>query len=261
MAKSGRKKRSLLVPRKPIERKRESWNGDQWNRNRFERKTFGNGRSSSQWNQNRFKEKPIRTNRDGDIVMTGAKVSSEEARKGNLCFNCGRKGHFARNCREKREPGRPAQRNRKSVTETLKMVREMPGNEISEGEDSEGQERKQVDVSSIFQKLTLDDFDTSDSDEMLATERVNSRTPDRKHISREERNYRAKSQNSAIAIPGEQTDGLVCNPGVQEDSTALGVNRKRGGNSTTVQEFTKRMEGSEETLRSEVRTIFSTTSA
>lgn len=40
-----------------------------------------------------------RKDHDGDIVMKGAKVDLERARREQLCFHCGRKGHQARFCR------------------------------------------------------------------------------------------------------------------------------------------------------------------
>ena len=147
-----KKKKSMFILRRPQEMKRDYRNDNRWSRNQFERR-------------------PMRTDRDGDIVMTGAKVSAEEARKGNLCFNCGKKGHFAKNCRNRRESGRPTQRDTKPRMETLKMVRRIPEEESIEETDLENQEREQVDVSSIFQKLSLEDFDTSDSDEMLPSNR------------------------------------------------------------------------------------------
>ena len=40
---------------------------------------------------------------DGDIIMKGAKVDLEKARKEQLCFNCGKKGHQAKFCRNRKE--------------------------------------------------------------------------------------------------------------------------------------------------------------
>jgi len=54
--------------------------------------------------RNRFtnKQQEYRTDRDGDIVMKGAKVNMEKARKEGLCYNCELPGHQARNCRKKK---------------------------------------------------------------------------------------------------------------------------------------------------------------
>lgn len=38
---------------------------------------------------------------DGDVIMKGAKVDLEKARKEQLCFHCGKKGHQARFCRNR----------------------------------------------------------------------------------------------------------------------------------------------------------------
>ena len=146
--------------------------------------------------------------------------------------------------------GRLTQRDRKPVTETLKMVRRVPEEESIEESDLEGQGKEQVDVSSIFRKLSLEHFDTSDSDETLATEEVNLRKPNRKHLSKEEENFETEGQinRETLHIPGEQTDGLACCSRIQEDATALRVNRRRGGDSTTARKFTDRLEESSETL-------------
>jgi Zinc knuckle len=207
-------------------------------------------RLPDRWSRNQFERRPMRTDRDGDIVMTGAKVSAEEARKGNLCFNCGKKGHFAENCRNRRESGRPTKRDMKPRMETLKMVRRTPEEESIEETDLENQEREQVDVSSIFQKLSLEDFDTSDSDEMLATEKVDLEVPNRKSLGTD-----GHEEKETFSIPGEQTDGLVCHSGIQMDTTALRVNRKRGGNSTTVRKFTERLEEPSRTLEERLATV------
>ena len=179
----------------------------------------------------------MRTDRDGDIMMTGAKVSSEEARKGNLCFNCGKKGHFARNCRSRKESEKFKPR-----TETLKMVRRMPEEENIERLETDDQEKEQVDVSSIFQKLSLEDFDTSDSDEMLAKRDVNTENLNMEHLSRKSLEIKGQNRGKTFRVPGEQTDGLMCCDGTQTDITALRVNRRRVGNSTTVRKFTNRID-------------------
>ena len=41
--------------------------------------------------------------RDGDVIMKGAKVDLEKARKERLCFHCGKGGHLARFCRNRKE--------------------------------------------------------------------------------------------------------------------------------------------------------------
>ena len=39
--------------------------------------------------------------------MIGAKVDLEKAKKQGLCFNCGRKGHQARQCRQAKKETKP----------------------------------------------------------------------------------------------------------------------------------------------------------
>ena len=39
---------------------------------------------------------------DGDVIMKGAKVDLEKARKEQLCFHCGKKGHQAKFCRNRK---------------------------------------------------------------------------------------------------------------------------------------------------------------
>ena len=43
-----------------------------------------------------------RKDNDGDVIMKGAKVDLEKARKEQLCFHCGKKGHQARFCRNRK---------------------------------------------------------------------------------------------------------------------------------------------------------------
>ena len=43
-----------------------------------------------------------RKDHDGDVIMKGAKVDLERARKEQLCFHCGKKGHQARFCRDRK---------------------------------------------------------------------------------------------------------------------------------------------------------------
>ena len=44
----------------------------------------------------------LKKDRDGDVQMTGAKVDLEKARKERLCFECGKKGHQAKFCKNKK---------------------------------------------------------------------------------------------------------------------------------------------------------------
>ena len=89
----------------------------------------------------------------------------------------------------------------------MKMVRQIP--------DTEGKEEEQVVVSSIFQALTLEDFDTTDSEEEDVVKRKrtkewlrdstkeNDRVPQERP--REAESPRSASKES-ISIPVEQAE-------------------------------------------------------
>jgi hypothetical protein len=67
------------------------------------------GRSFYKGNRN------FRRDGDGDVIMKGAKVDLEKAKKERLCFNCGKKGHQARFCRDKK--------NNNGKGRTVRMLR------------------------------------------------------------------------------------------------------------------------------------------
>ena len=119
------------------------------------------------------------------------------------------------------------------------MVRQIP--------DTEGKEEEQVVVSSIFQALTLEDFDTTDSEEEDVVKRKrtkewlrditkeNDRVPQERP--REAESPRSASKES-ISIPVEQAEDQVCQGWIQPDTIAPGVNHEMG-NSATVRKFTQ----------------------
>jgi zinc knuckle protein len=49
----------------------------------------------------------VKKDGEGDVVMKGAKVDIEKAKRERLCFHCGKPGHQAKFCRaRKREAGK-----------------------------------------------------------------------------------------------------------------------------------------------------------
>ena len=191
--------RSALIyyPRKPkdleelFERAqrvdREIWNQGNY-QDRRTRKPYDNyGQGTARFyekNRNR-----VKFDRQGDVIMTGAKVSLDNAnkRKAGNCFNCGIEGHYARNCqRKKKAPELP--RSTQSGGNIIRMVRveELTSNatnltaresgtqfeEESEDEGS-GQEEigtEQLDVSTLFQGLTEQDLSSEESSSETKTE-------------------------------------------------------------------------------------------
>ena len=165
---------------------RELWNQNDYP-DRKAAKPYGN------YGTTRFYEKQrnrIRTDREGDVIMTGAKVSMRDAKKeAGKCFNCGNKGHYARNCRERKTPGLP--RTTLSDGNRIRMVRmeELTSTnainlttresgthseEESEDEGSEQEEieKEQLDVSTLFQGLTAQDLSSEESNSETATEAI-----------------------------------------------------------------------------------------
>ena len=66
-------------------------------RNQYERRDTRQEKDS----QKGSRQYPIR-DRDGDVMMIGAKVDMEKAKKERLCFNCGKAGHQAKFCRNEK---------------------------------------------------------------------------------------------------------------------------------------------------------------
>jgi len=134
------------------------------------------------------KKQAVKRDREGDVIMAGAKVNMEEAKKTGACFKCGMKGHRAYRCQQGKTPrntqGTPTIGNR------IRMVRleELPQHAISqtirkpgtesndetreEGSDVEEIEREPLEVSTLFQGLTLHDLSTEESDSDAETEAI-----------------------------------------------------------------------------------------
>lgn len=101
--------------------------------------------------------------------MTGAKVTSEEARKKGLCFSCGKGGHLARNCRQKNYNQQRFQRTRDANDKdvAVRMMRMTPETYAPKDheQDEEGYRTDlgPMDVSSLFQGFTSNDFSETGS--------------------------------------------------------------------------------------------------
>jgi retrotransposon gag protein/zinc knuckle protein len=134
-------------------------------RNRWEPRKVEQNR----WEPRNYGPRGIKKDREGDVIMTGAKVSSEEARRKGLCYNCGRKGHLAKDCRQKKQKeSETTDRQTRNPNVAIRMIRFNPGqvsDEDSKEEKNEGteNEREQVNVSSMFHDLSLEDFSTDES--------------------------------------------------------------------------------------------------
>jgi hypothetical protein len=136
---------------------------------------------------NRNKYSAIRKDWQGDVVMTGAKVNLEEARKTGACFKCGMKGHRANQCRQKtprKSYELPSDGNRirmvrleESPQQITNQTMRHPGTESDgetedKGTDTEGIEKEPLEVSALFQGLTENDFLSEESSDSAVTEAI-----------------------------------------------------------------------------------------
>ena len=97
----------------------------------------------NRWEPRNYGPKSIKRDREGDVIMTGAKVSSEEARRKGLCYNCGRKGHLAKDCRQKKQKGsETTDRQTRNPNVAIRMIRFNPG-QVSDKDSKEERTKKQ----------------------------------------------------------------------------------------------------------------------
>jgi Retrotransposon gag protein len=134
------------------------------------------------------KKQTVRQDREGDVIMTGAKVNMEEAKRTGACFNCGMKGHRANRCGKKKTPRNTQEPPRNGNRIRMVRMEELPQHTISqtirqsgtesddeteeEGSDVEEIKREPLDVSTLFQGLTPHDLSTEESDSDAGTEAI-----------------------------------------------------------------------------------------
>jgi hypothetical protein len=129
----------------------------------------------------------IRKDRQGDVIMTGAKVNLEEARRTGACFRCGSKGHRANQCRKKtprRSYELPSDGNRIRMVRleelpqhvTNQMIRkpgtESDGETENKGSDTKEIEKEPLGVTALFQGLTENDLTFEESSSSATTEAI-----------------------------------------------------------------------------------------
>jgi Retrotransposon gag protein len=141
-------------------------------------------RNKGSYPKNRNDQPRIKYDQQGDVVMTGAKVNLEEAKKNGNCYRCGMKGHYSRNCRQKtprttHDTPRDGNKIRMVRLEelhqndTIQTTTEAGTGVSDETEDKETsmeESEKSLDVSAGFYGLTEKDFESSDQESDIATE-------------------------------------------------------------------------------------------
>jgi Retrotransposon gag protein/gag-polyprotein putative aspartyl protease len=180
------------------------------------------------------------TDRDGDIIMKGAKVNMEKARKEGLCFQCERPGHQARNCRNRtrnsRGPRRTPQDGERKVT--VRMVRTGLTNTKGETTDEEAQEGTSDElptgITGIFDDLSLKDLESEESSNDASDISTNGKV----HAW-----LRYQENEQSTGVPGEQPDGKSRNRGIQVRTS---VPRSQEGDPLAQKKSTRRRTDGEE---------------
>jgi hypothetical protein len=158
---------------------REQWSG----RNNHD---WPRARNKGSYPRNRNDQPRVKYDRQGDVIMTGAKVNLEEAKKTGACFKCGKKGHYSRNCRQKTPRdayGTPRDGNiirmvrveefsqhdtNRTASETGTDLFDITKDEESTTEETD----KSLDVSAVSQGLTEDDFESTEQESDMETEGI-----------------------------------------------------------------------------------------
>ena len=163
---------------------------------------------------------------DGDVVMTGAKISSEEAKEKGLCFNCGKKGHLARNCRQRKYQQKRPQKKDNGRDVTIRMVRTISGidaidQDTEQEEPTESRvESELMEVSSLFQGLTSRDFaDTESSDDDASIQQAQGK---RRYIE----DGQDESTKEVPRVPERQSDGKYSFGRIHEEISAPEINQE-----------------------------------
>jgi hypothetical protein len=218
---------------------REQWTG----RNNHE---WSRIRSKGSYPRNRNDQPRIRYDQQGDVVMTGAKVNLEEAKKEGACFRCGMKGHYSRNCRQRtpKDTYKPPRNGNK-----IRMVRveEFPrydanqttseaGTKFSdEPKDKENlteETDESLEVSAVFHGLTEDDFESTDQESDIATEEIdwnetlrNAKTNSDRYIAKEW--LGAMNRNVDTGLTGRDNSDKRESAGYREDDPMEGHSSAR----------------------------------
>jgi hypothetical protein len=220
---------------------REQWSG----RNNHE---WTRVRNKKNYSHSRHSQPEIRYDRSGDVIMTGAKVNLEEAKKTGACFKCGMKGHYSRNCRQKTPKtayDTPRNGNR------IRMVRmeEFPrydtnqtatatGTKLSDitkdEKDSTEENDESLDVSAVFHGLTEKDFDSSEQESDIATEVIDwnkaledAETSSARYIVREWLEAMGKSIDTGKKLTGRDNSDKQESARYREDDPMKGQSSRR----------------------------------
>jgi PAS domain-containing protein len=198
--------------------------------------------------RNRNDQPRIRYDQQGDVVMTGAKVNLDEAKRKGNCFKCGTKGHYARNCRQKTPKAtydtprngnkirmvRVEELHRYDTTQTTTEAGTKLSDETEDKENSTKESDKSLGVSAVLHGPTKEDFESSDQESDIATEVIdweealrNAKTSSEKYIIREWLKTMGKDVDAGKDLTGRDNSGEQESAGYQEDDLMKGHSSRR----------------------------------